>query len=72
MTYLKNTLLIFSCFIWITISSQNQNLDVIADNNDSNTAADVLPKISKDSTQIEISEHVKAMIKWMTTEYYKS
>lgn len=72
MRYLNKILLISVCFTWISINSQNQNADLILNDSQSKSATDILPKISKDSTQAEISEHVKAMIEWMTTEHYKS
>lgn len=71
MKYLNKTLFIFAFLTCTYLSSQNQKLDLFLDSSNK-TAAEILPKISKDSTKVELSNHVKAMIEWMTTEHYKS
>lgn len=72
MKYLYKVLLLLVCFSWISLNSQNQTSNLDSNDNKSKAAEDILPKISKDSTQAEISAHVEAMIDWMTKEHYKS
>lgn len=71
MKYLNKTLFIFAFLTCTYLNSQNQKLDLFLDSSNK-TAAEILPEISKDSTKAELSNHVKAMIEWMTTEHYKS
>lgn len=72
MAYINKILVIITYFAFLSIGSQNQNKDFILNDSQSNSTTDILPKISKDSTNAEISEHVKEMIEWMNTELYKS
>ncbi|MFS4482893.1 response regulator [Hyunsoonleella sp. 2307UL5-6] len=71
MKYLNKPLFIFAFLTCTYLNSQNQKLDLFLDSSNK-TAAEILPEISKDSTKAELSNHVKAMIEWMTTEHYKS
>jgi signal transduction histidine kinase/CheY-like chemotaxis protein len=52
--------------------SQNTTIDLDINPSSFNSIIEKLPKISKDSTQAEITEHVQAMYDWMTEEHYKS
>ncbi|MEM6722109.1 MAG: response regulator [Bacteroidota bacterium] len=61
--------LIIYCFSW---HLQGQTQDADSDLNNLNSILDALPKISKDSTSIEITRHVDSMFKLMTTEHYKA
>ncbi|WP_203255761.1 response regulator [Hyunsoonleella ulvae] len=83
MKYLNNTLVIFLCFTGIFINSQNDKLDFptqksldksrfSSTNSQDKSASEILPKISKDSTQAEVSQHVTAMLKWMQEGLYSS
>ncbi|WP_299128101.1 tetratricopeptide repeat protein [uncultured Winogradskyella sp.] len=53
------------------VYSQNLGIDFAKNNNPLDSISNLLPKISKDSTDAEITKHVEAMIAWMTQELYK-
>jgi len=72
MRILHNILFFLICFTWISVNSQSENLESNLDTYPNKTITEALPKISIDSTKSEITAHVQAMIKWMTTEHYKS
>ncbi|WP_299129093.1 response regulator [uncultured Winogradskyella sp.] len=83
MKYLSTTLVFFLCFIGMFVNSQNDKLDFPTEKSldklglstthlQNKTASQILPKISKDSTKAELSQHVTAMIKWMQEGLYSS
>ncbi|BAO76027.1 ATP-binding protein [Winogradskyella sp. PG-2] len=72
MKFLKKTLGLIACFICLYSYSQKQNRDFDLEQSPLTSIIDLLPEISIDSTESEISTHVEAMIEWMTEEHYKS
>ncbi|MGB3607255.1 response regulator [Psychroserpens sp.] len=72
MKHLNKAILIFICFATISVHSQRTKTDLDLDDSLNDTIKELLPKISQDSTNAEVNDHVEAMIEWMTSEHYKS
>ncbi|MFK7833334.1 MAG: ATP-binding protein [Winogradskyella sp.] len=72
MKFLTKTLGLVACFVCLYSYSQNENVDFDLNQSPLTSITSKLPKISKDSTKVEIKTHVEAMLEWMTQEHYKS
>ena len=72
MTALTKYLVLVTVFFSLYSFSQEEHLEFDVPLNSPNGILEKLPKISKDSTNAEITAHVQAMIKLMTEGYYKS
>lgn len=66
---IKIFILIIYCF---SLQLQGQTQDEDSSLNNLNAILAALPKISKDSTKVEITRHVDSMFKLMTAEHYKA
>ncbi|WP_340201717.1 response regulator [Ascidiimonas sp. W6] len=72
MKLLNKTLVLITCFITLCSYSQKENIAIDPVPSPFTSILEKLPKISKDSTEAEITTHVEAMLEWMTEEHYKS
>ncbi|MFP4845053.1 response regulator [Winogradskyella sp. PE311] len=72
MKFLNKTLILVTCLIGLYSYSQEKAIDIDINPSYFNSIIEKLPKISKDSTSVEITAHVQAMLEWMTEEHYKS
>ncbi len=72
---MKPTNIIFFIIFFLInlgLSGQQENLGFEAEEHPLNSVIERMPKISIDSTDKEITDHVEAMMHWMTEEFYKS
>ncbi|WP_299681221.1 ATP-binding protein [uncultured Dokdonia sp.] len=70
MKLLNKALFLIAIFCSLFSFSQEQSIDFDISSNSINSIIDKLPEISIDSTNIEVTTHVKVMIDWMTEEHY--